>query len=120
MSRRKDKKRVSPNKLFPQQENVRIERKKFVCRMVVAPATFGNITLNNGTYLLACKYSKEALREAIENDCFEQNEIDEIGKQLEEKKQLLMAELRRRKIRFAQYVANIKNRIVQQPNGESR
>ena len=110
MSKRRNKKYACQEE--PVRQNEPVWGKESVCQMVVDPALFGYVKLNGGSFLLACKYSKEAMRNAIANDCFEEGEVEAIGKQIAEYKKLRQQEQYQRQHRFAQYVENIRASII--------
>ena len=77
--------------------------------LVINPLYTTCIKLPSGkTFLLACRCAKEAVRDAMEQKKFSQEETESIIAQVKEKIKIHTIESRQRKQQFEQYIAEIK------------
>jgi len=90
-----------------------VRGREYVYKLLADQAMFCCIKLENKSpFLVIGKYGKETLRQAIEGGYFNDDEIEAIGKQIEETNELRRQEERQRERRFAQYIEDIKANIV--------
>jgi hypothetical protein len=81
--------------------------------MAIDPALWCTVKFRGESFLLACKYSKDAFSRAIISDEFTDDELEEIGKQIAKANKMRQLEDMQRRRRFDQYINDIRESIFQ-------